>query len=60
MRKVPVEQSSFYNEEILSIDDQICALLKQRKELSNNNPGFPASEYISSWMEKYGDFVIYL
>lgn len=54
MKKVPVEPSNFYNEQIFSIDEQICALLKQRKELSNNNPGIPTSEYISSWMEKYG------
>jgi hypothetical protein len=29
------------------------ALLKQRKELSNNNPSFPPLEDISKWAEKY-------
>ena len=54
MRKVTVEESSYYNEQILSIDEQLCGLLKQRKELSNNNPGFPPLEHISGWMKKYG------
>ncbi|MCH1626866.1 hypothetical protein [Fredinandcohnia quinoae] len=43
-----------YDEGIFSIDEQICALIKQRKELSNNNPGFPEPEYITKWAEKYG------
>ena len=54
MKEVPFEQPKFYDERILSINEQLCALLKQRKELSNNKPGFPSLEYISNWTEKYG------
>ncbi|WP_318183300.1 hypothetical protein [Metabacillus idriensis] len=42
-----------YNEHITSIDEQICALFKQRKEISKNNPGFPPLETITSWSETY-------
>lgn len=38
---------------ISSIDEQICTLIKERKELSMNNPGFPLDEYISHWAEKF-------
>lgn len=34
-------------------NEQICALIKQRKEISNNNPGFPPFESISKWAENY-------
>lgn len=43
-----------YDEGITQIDEQICELIKQRKEVSNNNPGYPPFEYISKWAEKYG------
>ncbi|MEK5063700.1 hypothetical protein [Cytobacillus sp. FSL R5-0596] len=49
-----------YNEQLLSIDEQICALLKQRKVLSNNNPGLPSSKVISSWADKYELYEDYL
>ncbi len=36
------------------IDEQICGLLAKRKELSNNNPGFPNLDRISEWSQQYG------
>ncbi|WP_413376103.1 hypothetical protein [Alkalihalobacillus sp. 1P02AB] len=42
-----------YNENIKEVDEQICSLLKERKELSNNNPGFPSNDFISLWAKKY-------
>ncbi|MGG3626023.1 hypothetical protein ABES25_21130 [Bacillus gobiensis] len=55
MKQMPFERpTDHYDERILSIDEQICALLKQRKEISNNNPGFPPLEEISRWVEEYG------
>ena len=54
MKKKEVDQSSYYDQQLLTIDDQLCKLLKQRKELSNNNPGVPPVESISKWAEKYG------
>ncbi|WP_342670987.1 hypothetical protein [Peribacillus loiseleuriae] len=55
MKRMPFERpTDYYDERIFSIDEQICSLLKQRKELSNNNPGFPPLENISHWAEKFG------
>ncbi|NWQ40672.1 hypothetical protein MLOOGBEN_08165 [Bacillus sp. EB106-08-02-XG196] len=55
MKRMPFERpTEHYDEKIFPIDEQICALLKQRKDISNNNPGFPPPEYISEWAKKYG------
>ncbi|MED0984405.1 hypothetical protein [Bacillus paramycoides] len=43
-----------YDERLSSIDEKICSLLKERKELSNRNPGFPPDEAISNWAEQNG------
>ena len=61
MKQMPFERpTNHYDERILSIDEQICALLKQRKELSNNNPGFPPDDVISNWAIKYDLYEDYL
>lgn len=49
-----MEQSGYYDQKLLSIDEQFCELIKQRKVLSNNNPGVPPLETVSKWTEKYG------
>ncbi|OIK06058.1 hypothetical protein BIV60_27435 [Bacillus sp. MUM 116] len=55
MKKVPFEPpTEYYDENLLQIDEQICALFKQRKEISDKNPGFPPSEKIADWAKKYG------
>ena len=49
-----------YDEGIVAVDEQICALLKQRKEISNNNPGYPPFELIAKWAQRfdlYEDFL---
>ncbi|MBU7008850.1 hypothetical protein [Phosphitispora fastidiosa] len=53
MRKVFRRPIEYYDERISSIDEQICTLIKQRREISNNNPGFPPPEYISNWASKF-------
>jgi hypothetical protein len=54
MKRMPFERpTEHYDEQLISIDEQICALLKQRKDISNNNPGFPPLQYITKWAEKY-------
>lgn len=35
------------------IDEQICAMLAKRKEISQNNPGFPHLDMISIWCQQY-------
>lgn len=61
MIRMPFERpTEHYDERVITIDEQICALLKQRKELSENNPGYPPFEYISKWattFELYEDFL---
>lgn len=54
MRRMPFEPpTDYYDEKVLSIDEQICALMKKRKEISNSNPGYPTGHYISTWAKKY-------
>ena len=52
--------TDYYCEALAPIDEQICALLAKRKELSQNKPGYPQLERISIWSQQYGlreDFV---
>jgi hypothetical protein len=54
MKQIPYERpTEHYDERLYPIDEQLCSLLKQRKDRSNNNPGFPPLEDISKWAEKY-------
>lgn len=54
MKLMPFEPpTEYYNDKIKSIDDQICSLLNQRKDLSNHDPGFPKKEQISAWSKNY-------
>lgn len=46
--------TEYYCETLITIDEQICAMLKKRKEVSQNNPGFPHLNMISLWCRKYG------
>lgn len=48
-----IRPTEHYDQRITDIDEQICALIKQRKERSDNNPGFPSFEYISDWAAKF-------
>ncbi|MCL6602994.1 MAG: hypothetical protein K6T94_08990 [Paenibacillus sp.] len=61
MKRMPFERpTEHYDERIITIDEQICALLKHRKDLSDNNPGFPPFEYISHWAETFEFYEDYL
>lgn len=61
MKRMPFERpTNPYEEFLLPIDEQICALLKRRKDLSNNNPGFPSDDAISNWATKYNLYEDYL
>ncbi|WP_458125344.1 hypothetical protein [Paenibacillus sp. Z3-2] len=61
LKRMPFERpTEHYDERIYKIDEQICVMLKLRKQLSNKNPGFPPFEYISKWAETfelYEDFL---
>lgn len=61
MKRIPFEPpTEHYDYRIESIDEQICDLIKQRKELSNHNPGFPTKELISAWCKKYNFYEDFL
>ena len=54
LKRMPYEPpTEHYDERIEDIDEQICQLIKQRKEISNNNPGFPSKPFIEKWSKKY-------
>lgn len=46
--------TNYYCESLAPLDEQISALIAKRKELSDNNPGFPPLETIAGWCRKYG------
>ncbi|MFD2216425.1 hypothetical protein [Metabacillus endolithicus] len=61
MKRMPFEPpTEHYDEKIETIDEQICYLIEQRKELSNNNPGFPTKELINKWSMKYNFYEDFL
>ncbi|KMY51448.1 hypothetical protein [Peribacillus loiseleuriae] len=61
MKRLPFERpTNYYDERLFPIDEKICSLLNERKELSNQNPGCPPNEIISNWAGKYGFYEEYL
>lgn len=57
MKQEPIVE---YDETLFSIDEQICALLKQRKDISTNNPSFPSDDIMSNLALKYDLYEDYL
>lgn len=51
-RMTVVRPTTHYDEGIKHIEEEICELVKQRKDVSNNNPGVPPFEYITNWADK--------
>ena len=61
MTRLPFERpTNSYDERLFSIDEQLCALLKKRKDISSNNPGIPPEEAITNWAIKYDLYEDYL
>ncbi|MCM3456232.1 hypothetical protein M3685_20190 [Heyndrickxia oleronia] len=61
MKRMPFEPpTEHYDEHIEAIDEQICNLIKKRKELSKNNPGFPTRQLIADWSIKYNFYEDFL
>ena len=48
-----------YDKRIEAIDEQICDLINQRKNLSSN-PGLPTSQHITAWSKKYNFYEDFL
>lgn len=54
MERMPYKRpTTHYDERIKQIDEKICELINQRKDNSDNNPGYPPFEYISNWAERF-------
>lgn len=54
MKRIPFERpKDSYDDRLLPIDEQICGLIKQRIELSNNKPSLPPDEQIAEWAKKF-------
>ncbi|PEY25639.1 hypothetical protein CN340_16595 [Bacillus anthracis] len=61
MKRMGFERpTDYYDERLYTIDEKICALLKERKELSDGDPGFPHDEAIYKWAKQYGFYPDYL
>lgn len=61
MKRLPYERpTGHYDKQLFQIDEEICSLLKKRKEMSKNNPGFPPDDAISKWAAKYQLYEDYL
>ncbi|WP_067929354.1 hypothetical protein [Alicyclobacillus shizuokensis] len=43
-----------YDERVLPIDEQLCALIARRKAVAGGNPGFPPLEQIDCWAGQFG------
>ncbi|PEC85326.1 hypothetical protein CN468_28240 [Bacillus cereus] len=52
--------TDYYDDRLYTIDEKICELLKERKELSGGDPGFPHDEAIYKWAKQYGFYPDYL
>lgn len=61
MRRLPMERpTDHYDARLFKIDEQICALLEERREISNQNPGYPPFKSIESWADRYRLYPDYL
>lgn len=61
MKRMPFQRpTEYYDRRLLERDEQLCSLLQERRLKSEGNPGFPPSEQIKDWAEKYGFYEDYL
>ncbi|KEK23472.1 hypothetical protein [Bacillus gaemokensis] len=61
MKRIPfVRPTDHYDKRLFKIDEHICELLRKRKGISNDDPGFPLDEHINNWAIKYGFYEEFL
>lgn len=48
------KESTYYHADLESIDEKICALIQERKQISGENPGFPEKALLQKWSQRYG------
>jgi hypothetical protein len=49
-------RATYYNTQLLPIDEKICALIQERKTIAGDNPGLPSEETFQSWGKKFGHY----
>ncbi|WP_238649571.1 hypothetical protein [Paenibacillus piscarius] len=49
-----------YDDNLTEIDEQICALVRQRKDVSHNKQTFPTEELVAKWSARYGLYEEYI
>jgi hypothetical protein len=55
MMRMPFKRpTEHYDERAYTIDEQICGLIRQRKAVSENEPGYPPLEFIADWAKRFG------
>ncbi len=55
MRIMPFRPpTEHYDERLRDIDEKISALVSERYAISEDNPGFPRTEYLNDWAQRYG------
>ncbi|WP_082406964.1 hypothetical protein [Bacillus sp. JCM 19041] len=50
----------YYDESIKELDEKICSLVRERKNRTNDDPGFPTQSLIQAWAKKYRFYDGYL
>ena len=55
-----IPPTDYYDERVSPIDEEICRLIRQRKEQAAGSPGFPSSRYTTEWAENYGFYPDFL
>lgn len=49
-------RTTYYDTRLQSIDEKICALIRERKTIAGDNPGLPSEEIFQSWGKTYGHY----
>lgn len=48
------KESTYYHADLESIDEKICALIQERKQIGGENPGFPEKVLLQKWSKQFG------
>ncbi|MEK3714489.1 hypothetical protein [Paenibacillus sp. FSL R7-0333] len=55
MKRIAMERPAVdYDDNVTEIDEQICALFRQRKDILNNKQAYPTDELLSKWSASFG------
>ncbi|WP_241535844.1 hypothetical protein [Indiicoccus explosivorum] len=55
-----IPPTDYYDERVAPIDEELCRLIRQRKDQAAGSSGFPSPGYIGEWAETYGFYPDFL